>query len=202
MDTELWILCNFHVSLNSDLLLIYFQPFENINGTHIWHAIQNRQQAGSGPKAPWCRPASHTLKCVQITWNLVKMQTWFSGPRWDLILCFQEAPRECWCYRSWVARIPKLFLWTYRDSSARIQRMCYRIHLAGQWGVNRIVPIFALNFSFADFFKLRFHFQNNFLKDVNFRAGKSKLGKVIWWHFKELLKLTFSKNSNKLGKCV
>lgn len=98
MDTELWILCHFHVSLNSDLLLIYFQPFENINGTHIWHAIQNRQQAGSGPKAPWCRPASHTLKCVQITWDLVKMQTWFSGPRWDLILCFQEAPRECWCY--------------------------------------------------------------------------------------------------------
>ena len=83
-----------------------------------------------------------------------------------------------------------------------IQRMCYRIHLAGQWGVNRIFPIFALKFCFADFFKLRFHFQNNFLKDVKFRVGKSKLGKVIQWHFKELLKLMFSKNSNKIGKCV
>lgn len=43
-----------HVSLNSDLFffLISFHPCENVKGVHIWHALQNRKQTGSGPKLP------------------------------------------------------------------------------------------------------------------------------------------------------
>lgn len=72
------------MSQNSDLLLICFQPFENIKSTHIWHAIQKRQQPGFGSKALWCRPASQTLICVQITWDVVEMQSGLVGLGWDL----------------------------------------------------------------------------------------------------------------------